>query len=57
MQVVHTKFIKVVLTHYSAFKSSGNMMQEQAAAAPVIMALISDKSKTEKEKSLCEALV
>ena len=33
------------------------MMQEQAAAAPVIIALISDQSKTEKEKSLCEALV
>ena len=33
------------------------MMQEQAAAAPVIIALISNKSKTEKEKSLCEALV
>ena len=47
IQVVHTEFIKVVLTEYSAFKSSSKMIQEQAAAA-VIIALISEKNKSRK---------
>ena len=33
IQVVHTKFIKVVLTDYSAFRSSSKMIEEQAPAA------------------------
>ena len=33
IQVVHTKFIKVVLTDYSAFRSSSKMIWEQAEAA------------------------
>ena len=33
IQFVHTKFIKVVLTDYSAFRSSSKMIEEQAAAA------------------------
>ena len=55
LQVVHTEFIKVVCTDYSAFKSSSKMIQEQAAAA-VIIALVSDKNKPRKnrKKSLCE---
>ena len=49
IQVVHTEFIKVVLTEYSAFKSSSKMIQEQAAAA-VIIALISEKNKSRKKR-------
>ena len=49
IRIVHTEFIKVVLTKYSAFKSSGKMIQEQAAAG-VIFALISDKSKSRKKR-------
>ena len=50
MQVVHTEFIKVVITEYSAFKSSSKMIQGQAAAA-VIIALISKKiSQGKREK-------
>ena len=60
IQVVHTKFIKVVRTDYSAFKSSSKMIQEQAAAA-VIIALIFEKNKSkekiEKQTSLGETLV
>ena len=61
IQVVHTQFIKVVLTEYSAFKSSSKMIQKQAAEA-VIIALISEKNKSKKKKkkkkkSLCEILV
>ena len=48
IQVVHTEFIKVVLTKYSAFESSSKMSQEQAAAA-VIIALISEKTNQEKK--------
>ena len=59
IQVVPTELIKVVLTEYSAFKSSSKMIQEQAAAA-VITALISEKNKSRKKrkrkKSLCETL-
>ena len=33
IQAVHTKSIKVVLTDYSAFRSSSKMMLEEAAAA------------------------
>ena len=36
IQVVHTEFIKVVCTEYSAFKSLSKMSQEQAAAAVII---------------------
>ena len=57
IQVLHTKFIKVVLTEYSAFKSSSKMIQEQAVAA-VTIALISEKNKSrkkrKKKKRLCE---
>ena len=48
IQVVHTESIKAVRTKYSAFKNSGKMIQEQAAA--VIIALISDKSKSRKKR-------
>ena len=47
IQVAHTELIKVVLTKYSALKSSSKMIQEQAAAA-VIIGLISDKNKSRK---------
>ena len=33
IQVVHTKFIKVGLTDYSAFRSSRKLISEQTAAA------------------------
>ena len=49
IQVVHTEFIKVVNTEYSAFKGSGKMIQEQAAAA-VIIALISEKNKSREKR-------
>ena len=49
IQVVHTEFIKVVRTEYSAFKSLSKMKQEQAAAA-VIIALIYGKSKSKEKK-------
>ena len=56
IQVVHTKFIKVVLTEYLAFNSLRKMIQEQAAAA-IIITLISEKNKSrkkrKKKKSLC----
>ena len=48
IQVVHTEFIKVVLTKYSAFKSSSKIIQEQATAA-VIIALISEKNKGRRD--------
>ena len=44
IQVVHTEFMKVARTDYSAFKSSRKMIQKQAAAA-VTIALISEKNK------------
>ena len=49
MQVVHTKFIKAVLTDYSPFSSSNKMIWEQAAAA-------ASQGKGGKKKSLCETL-
>ena len=49
IQVVHTKFINVVLTDYSAFNSPSKMIQEQAAAA-VIITLISKKKQVKKKK-------
>ena len=58
-QVVHTKFIKVVLKDYSSFKSSSKMIQEQAAAASNYCANFREKEVREKEKkkkSLCETL-
>ena len=56
MQVVHIKFMKIILTDYSALKSSSKMIQEQAAAA-VIIALISEnkqvrENETKKEESV-----
>ena len=48
IQVVHTEFIKVVLTEYSAFKSSSKVIQEQAAAV-VIIVLISEKKNSRKK--------
>ena len=41
MQVVHTEFIKVVLTEYSAFRSSSKIIQEQAAAAAATIGFLS----------------
>ena len=49
IQVVHTTFIKVALTEYSACKSSRKMLQKQVAAA-VIIALISKKNKSGKNR-------
>ena len=49
IQVVHTEFIKVVLTKYSSFKSSSELIQEQATAA-VIIGLISEKNKSRKKR-------
>ena len=49
IQVVYTEFIKVVLSEYSAFKSSRKMIQKQAAEA-VIVVLISEKNKSKKKK-------
>ena len=43
IQVVHTEFIKNVLTEYSAFKSLSKMIQEQAATV-IIIALIQENS-------------
>ena len=43
IQVVHTKFIKVVLTDYSAFRSASKMIKEQAAAT-------ANQGKREKKK-------
>ena len=37
IQVVHTGFIKVVLTEYPAFKSLSKMSQEQAAKAVITL--------------------
>ena len=48
IQVVHTEFTKVVLTEYSAFKSSIKMIPEQAAVSAVI-ALFSEKNKSRKK--------
>ena len=55
IQVVHTEFIKVVRTYYSAFKSSSKMIQEQTAAA-VIIPLISEKNKSRKSQKKEESL-
>ena len=49
-QVVHTKFIKVVLKDYSSFKSSSKMIQEQAAAASNNCANFREKEVREKEE-------
>ena len=49
IQFVHTKFIKIVFTKYSAFKSSSKLIQEQAAAA-VVVALIFEKNKSRKKR-------
>ena len=53
-QVVHAEFMKVVLTEYSAFKSSSKVIQEQAAA--VIIALISEKNKLRKKRRKKESV-
>ena len=54
---VHTEFKKVVLTEYSAFKSSSKIIQEQAATA-IIIALISRKASQGKreKRRVCETL-
>ena len=44
-----TKFERVVLTDYSAFKSSSKMIPKQAAPA-VIIALIPEKNKSSKKR-------
>ena len=46
--------MKVICTDYSAFKSSSEMIQEQAAAT-VTIALISEKNKSRKnrKKKVC----
>ena len=49
IQVIHTEFIKVVLTEYSAFKNSSKMIQEQAAAV-ITIALFSEKNKLRKKR-------
>ena len=49
IQVVHTAFIKVALTEYSACKSSSKMIKKQVVAA-VIIALTSKKNKSMKKK-------
>ena len=48
IQVVHTDFIKVLLTEYSVFKSASKMIQKQVAAA-VIIALTSEKNNSMKK--------
>ena len=55
IQVVHTEFIKVILTKHSAFKNSSKMIQELAAAA-VIIAFISEKISQEKRGKKQESL-
>ena len=55
IQVVHTEFIKVVRSDYSGFKSSSKLIQEQAAAA-VIIALISEKNKSRKNRQKEESV-
>ena len=45
----HTNFSYQVLTEYSAFKSLGKMSQEQGAVA-VIIALISEKTKSSEKR-------
>ena len=54
--VVHTKFIKVVLKDYSAFKSSNKLIQEQVGPA-VIIALISEKRSQWKRENKKEESV
>ena len=56
IQVVHTEFIKVVLTEYSAFKNSTKMIQEQATAV-IIIALFSEKNKSTKKRKKREESV
>ena len=55
IQVVHTEFIKVVRTDYSSFKSSSKMTQEQSRAAAII-ALISEKNKSRKNRKIEESV-
>ena len=49
IQVVYTEVIKVVLTEYSAFKSSSKIIQDHAAAV-VIIALIAEKNNSRKKR-------
>ena len=49
IQVVHTKFIKLVHREYTDFKNLSKIIQEQAAAA-VIIALISENNKSKEKK-------
>ena len=59
IQVVHTDFINVLHTEYSAFKTLNKISEEQAAAT-ITLALISKekqvKEKEAKKKSLGETL-
>ena len=59
IQVVHTDFINVFHTEYSAFKTLNKISEEQAAAT-ITLALISKekqvKEKEAKKKSLGETL-
>ena len=59
IQVVHTDFINVFHTEYSAFKTLNKISEEQAAAT-ITLALISRekqvKEKEAKKKSLGETL-
>ena len=48
IQIVHTKFIEVVLTDYSVFRSSSKMAEKQVAAAA------SQGKREKKKRSLCE---
>ena len=48
LQVVHTEFIKVVRTEYSAFKILSKTSKKQSAAA--IIALTSEKKKSKKKR-------
>ena len=49
MKVVHTEFIKVIFTKYSAFKSSNKVIQKQTAAT-VIITLNSEKNESSKKR-------
>ena len=50
IQVVHTEFIKVVLTDYSEFKSLSKMIQEQTAAAVITTQFPRKISQEKREK-------
>ena len=49
IKIVHTKFIEVILTDYSGFRSSSKMTEEHVTAA-------ASQGKRERKRSLCESL-